>query len=184
MRRKIILAATVFALAFATGGISTAGAQEDGGVDADTPMAITGQTHIAVQGTAWVAERPGRFLRWRPYAWGVMTRAKEATQQWVHIAIPTPTYIDDTPLKVFHIEFCAKTTQPTKSAPVAVHIWDNTTRVYTETIVWPDTKAEYCHKIDFAPARWMESVGVSVLVKYANDRNKVTLNKAWVALVP
>jgi len=182
MRKTTIVAMMVFTLAFATlGGISGAAEQE---ATPDGIMAVTGQTHIAVQGTDWVAERPARFLRWRPYAWGVMTRAKAAGQQWVHIAIPTPTYIDDTALEVFHIEFCATTTQPTKSAPVAVHIWANDTRVYTESIVWPDTNAEHCHMIDFAPSVWLESVGVSVLVNYANAKNKVTLNKAWIALVP
>jgi hypothetical protein len=182
MRKKSIVAVMVFALAFATlGGISTA---EEAPVPGDSIEAIAGQSHVAVQGTNWVAERPARFLRWRPYAWGVMTRAKAAGQQWVHIAVPTTTYIDDSALSVFHVEFCATATQPTKTAPVAVHLWADDTRIYTESIVWPDTTSEYCHQIDFAPATWFESVGISVLVNYANDRNKVTLNKAWIALIP
>lgn len=182
MRKKSIVAVMVFALAFATlGGISTA---EEGPAPDDSIETISGQSHVAVQGTNWVAERPGRFLRWRPYAWGVMTRAKAAGQQWVHIAVPTTTVIDDTALSVFHVEFCATTTQPTKSAPVAVHLWADNNVIHTENISWPNTTSKHCHQIDFAPATWFESVGISVLVKYANDRNKVTLNRAWIALTP
>ena len=146
--------------------------------------AIVGQSHMAVQGTDWVAERPARFRRWKTYAWGVETRVEKATNEWVHIAIRTPTFVDDTAFKVFHLEFCAIATKPLRSAPKAVHIWANQKRVYTEGIVWPDTTSEYCHKIDFSPAKWMESVGVSVLVGYANRYNRVTLTKAWIALVP
>lgn len=182
MKRKVVIALTVFALAFATAG-SVSSAETGSAVPAEVAD-ITGQTHIAVQGTDWVAERPQKFRRWKAYAWGVETRAKEATQEWVHIPIPTPTYIDGTPLKVMHLEFCAKASAPRKSAPVAVHIWANQSRIYTETIAWPLTRAEHCHKIDFSPPRWMESVGVSVLVKYANRRNTVTLTKAWISLVP
>ena len=182
MKRKVTVALTVFALAFATaGGVSSAESDE---VAPEAALDITGQTHVAVQGTDWVAERPGRFRTWKPYAWGVETRAKEATQQWVHIPIPTLTYVDGTPLKVMHLEFCARTSAPNKSKPVAIHIWANQSRVYTESISWPSTRSEHCHKVDFSPPVWMESVGVSVLVKYANRRNKVTLTKAWISLVP
>jgi hypothetical protein len=173
----------VFAFAFGTLGVSTAEPPTPA-APGEQPTAITGQTHMAVQGTNWVAELPHKFKRWRPYAWGVMTRAKAPTQQWVHIAVPTPTFIDGTQLNVFHVEFCATAARPTLSAPVAVHLWANAARVYTENIVWPNTKDQYCHQIDFSPATWMESVGISVLVNYADERHKVTLNKAWIALVP
>jgi hypothetical protein len=182
MRRKIGVAVTVFALAFGTAaGVSSA---ENEFAMPGEPTAITGQSHMAVQGTAWVAERPNKFRRWRTYAWGVETRAEKATNQWVHIAVPTPTNIDDGYLNVFHIEFCAKAENPTMSAPKKVHIWANQKRVYTEDISWPNATGESCHKIDFAPAKWMESVGISVLVGYANRRDKVTLTKAWIALTP
>ena len=182
MRRKMVVALTVFALAF-----GTAASTPSAGADLEAPAEaadIVGQTHMAVQGTDWVAERPAKFRRWKTYAWGVETRADKATKEWVHIAIPTPTFIDGTQLNVFHIEFCAKAAKPLKSAPEAVHIWANQKRVLAETITWPDTTGEYCHKIDFAPAKWMESVGISVLVNYANRYNKVTLTKAWIALTP
>lgn len=181
MTRKSVIAVMVFTLLFtATAGVSTAQNERA----AEHAMAIAGQNHMAVQGTAWVAERPNKFLRFRPYAWGVMTRAKMATQEWVHIAVPTPTYIDDTQLKVFLVQFCASATRPKRSAPVAVHLWANNVRVHTESITWPDTTGQHCHTVNFSPAQWMESVGVSVLVKYSNDRHKVTLHKAWIGLVP
>jgi hypothetical protein len=182
MKRKVTVALTVFALAFATaGGVSSA---ENDPVVTGATLDIAGQTHVAVQGTDWVAERPQKFRRWKAFAWGVETRAKEATQEWVHIPIPTLTFVDSTALKVMHLEFCAKTSAPKRSKPIAIHIWANQKRVYTETIVWPVTQSEYCHKVDFSPPIWMESVGVSVLVNYANRRNKVTLTKAWISLVP
>jgi hypothetical protein len=179
MRNKLVLTAIVFVLALTSAGVSTA-APDD--APADAPMAVAGANHMAVQGTDWVAERPGRFLRFRPYAWGVMTRAKEATQQWVHIAVPTPTYIDNTQLKVAKVEFCASATQPTKSAPVAIHVWKNHVVHHKSSIVWPNTKGHHCHFVTFDPPVWMESVGISVLVKYANSKHKVTLHKAWIAM--
>jgi hypothetical protein len=183
MRRKAGVAIAVFALAFsAAGGVSIA---EDNGAGVDDGiMAVTGINHMAVQGTAWVPERPKNFDLFKHWAWGTRTRAKKATQEWVHIAIPTPTYIDGTQLKVNFVQFCAKAWKPLKSAPVAVHIWANNVRVHAETITWPNSTAVECHDVSFSPAVWMESVGVSVLVKYANAKNKVELNKAWIQLVP
>ncbi len=183
MRRRAIVAALVFAFAVGTLGVSTA-EESVPAAPGEQSMAITGAVHMAVQGTNWVAELPHKFKRWRPWAWGVMTRAKEPTQQWVHIAIPTPTYIDGTQLLVYNVEFCATAARPTLSAPVAVHLWSNTSRVATESIVWPNTKDQHCHQINFGPARWMDAVGISVLVNYADERHKVTLNKAWMALAP
>ena len=149
MRRKIGVALTVFALAFGTA--AAASSAEDEIPAADGPTAISGQTHMAVQGTAWVAEKPGKFRRWRTYAWGVETRAVKATNQWVHIAVPTPTNIDTAYRHVSHIEFCAITQNPTMTAPRKVHIWSNQNRVFTQDISWPNTTAQHCHKIDFAP---------------------------------
>jgi len=178
----MVVGLMVFALAFGTAaGTSSAGS--DTGVEGGVAD-IVGQTHMAVQGTDWVAERPAKFRRWKTYAWGVETKRVKAGQEWVHIAIPTPTYIDNSQLKVFHIEFCAIATKPLKSGPKAVHIWANQARIHAESITWPDTTKEHCHIIDFSPPKWMESVGISVLVDYANRNNKVTMTKAWIALVP
>lgn len=182
MRRKIGVAVTVFALAFGTAaGVSSAENEAPG---ADAPTALNGQTHMAVQGTAWVAERPNKFRRWVTFAWGVETRAEKKTNQWVHIAVPTPTNIDNAYRHVSHIEFCAWTENPTLTAPKKVHIWSNKDRVYTQDITWPNKTGQHCHKIDFAPSKWMESVGISVLIGYANRRDKVTLSKAWIVTVP
>jgi hypothetical protein len=181
MRRKAIGALMVFTLAFAaTTGVSSA---EN---DAAAPEAgvITGTSHMAIQGTAWVAERPGKFRNWKHWGWGTATRAKEATQEWVHIAVPTPTRIDGDYMWVRRVEFCAIAAKPLKSAPVQVDIWANNVRKIQVPIVWPDTDTQHCVPIVFDPAVWMESVGVSVLVKYANRFNKVTLTKAWVDVEP
>jgi hypothetical protein len=182
MRRKIGVAVTVFALAFGTAaGASSA---ENEVAAPDGPTALSGVSHMAIQGTAWVAEKPAKFRRWRTYAWGVETRAVRRTNQWVHIAVPTPTNLDGGYNNVYHVEFCAKADNPTKSAPKAIHIWANNKRVFEQAITWPDKTTQHCHYVTFNPAEWMESVGISVLVGYANRRDRVTLQKAWIAVTP
>jgi hypothetical protein len=183
MRRKFAVAIAVFALAFSTaGGVSIA--EDDGaGID-DGIMAITGQTHSAVHGHAWVPERPARFAIWKNWGWGTKTRAKSATQEWVHIAIPTPTYIDGTQLKVYYVEFCAKAWKPLKTAPVQMDVWADNVRKIAQPISWPNTTAKHCEGVFFDPAEWMETVGLSVKINYANAKNKIELYKAWVVMVP
>jgi hypothetical protein len=181
MRKKALVALMVFTLAFAaTSGVSSA----ENDLVAPEAGVITGQSHMAIHGTAWVAERPGKFRVWKHWGWGTATRAKAPTEEWVHIAVPTPTNIDDDYMNVFHVEFCAIAKKPLKSAPVAVHLWANQARIHAEPITWPNQTTEYCHKIDFAPAKWMDTVGISVKVKYANKYNLVTLTKAWIAVTP
>ncbi len=182
MRRKIVVAVAVFALAFGTAtGVSTA--EPEAPVE-DAPTAINGWSHMAVQGTAWVAEKPNKFRRWRTYAWGVETRAEKKSHQWVHIAVPTPTYIDTTRMHVYFVQFCAKAHNPTQSAPTMVHIWANNKRLVEQPITWPNKTEQHCVDVTLSPTEWMESVGISVLVKYANRKDKVTLQKAWIGVTP
>ena len=180
MRRKAAVAVAVFALAFAATG-SVSSAQDEA---PDAALAVTGQNHVAVQGTAWVAERPAKLDTWKHWAWGTRMSPKKASDQWVHIAVPTPTVLDDGTLVVERVTFCAKAFQPTKSKPVAIHLWDDKVRVHTETIAWPNTTDKACHTVTFTPEKYFSVVGVSVLVHFESQLHRVELNRAWIAMVP
>lgn len=180
MRRKAAVAVAVFALAFATTG-SVSSAQDEA---PDAALAVTGQNHTAVQGTAWVAEKPGKLDIWKHWAWGTRMSPKKASNQWVHIAVPTVTALDNGTLVVERVTFCAKALQPTKSKPVAVHLWADNVVKHQEAIAWPNTTAKHCHTVTFTPEKYFETVGVSVLVHFENQLHRVELNRAWVASVP
>lgn len=152
--------------------------------DPAVPLALTGFTDIAVQGTAWVAERPWRMYTFQPFGWGVKTRPKFVTDEWVHIAIPYATYIDSSAQKIKHVEFCAQSTAGARSKPIAWHLWANGARFASYTISWPADNNQHCAWVNYSTAFWKEALGYSVLLRYANQADRITLFKAWVRLVP
>jgi hypothetical protein len=152
--------------------------------DPAMPLAISGFTDIAMQGTAWVEERPWRFFSFRYWGWGTETKAKLVTDEWVHIAIPYATYIDSSQLKISHVEFCAQSTAGVRTKPVAWHLWANGSRFATYNINWPADNLQHCAWVNYPTPFWKEALGYSVKLHYANTADKITLFKAWVRLVP
>jgi len=150
---------------------------------AEAPEAIGSFVHATNHGTAWVAERKWKFSTFAPIAWGMRSSAKAATTEWVHIPIPIPTYIDGTQLKVNYVQFCARSTNPTQTKPITIDLFADNVRVHSSAITWPDKVTKHCHGISF-PARWMETLGLSVRVAYADASDWVVFHKAWAQLVP
>lgn len=152
--------------------------------EADVPQATTGFVDIATQGTGWVVQRTGKFKVNKPYGWGVRTKAKAATQEWVHIPLNYTTFLDGTAMKLSKVEFCAQSTNPTQTKPVRMDVWANNKRISSVNISWPNSTGIVCKWIDYPSPKWYEAIGISVLVKYANSTDRVTLYKAWLRLVP
>jgi len=136
-------------------------------------------------GTDWVAERRGKFSLFKPFGWGTKTKVKAATQEWVHIPVPMPSRIADDLVNVQYVEFCAQSSKGGKSKPIQWDLWDdNSGRFYSESIIWPADNLKHCIGHTFNPPYWASNLGVSVLIKYANKYNSVTLFKAWVRVQP
>lgn len=156
------------------------------GVD-DPPdiQAITGETHLVTQGTAWVQERPKRFKRWKKMGWGtraVYFGSLAPADEWVHLPVTMATYIDGTQLYVKHVEFCAQSTNGAVTKPTRLHVRANGNLLGDIPVSWSDNNY-HCAYIIFTPAQWAESVGISVKLHFANGTDQITLFKGWVKLV-
>lgn len=152
--------------------------------EADAPQATTGYVDIATQGTEWVVQRKWKFKVNMPYGWGVRTKAKAATTEWIHIPLTYTTFLDSTAMELSKVEFCASATNPTVTKPIRMDVWAKDVRISSKALTWPNSTGVVCQWIDYATPKWYESIGISVQVKYANDKDKVTFHKAWLRLVP
>ena len=163
-----------------TGGVYTPGVD-----DPPELLAITGLSDFATQGTAWVSERPRRFKLWKVRGWGTQTvhyGSSAPADEWVHLPLSTATYIDGTQLYVKHVEFCAQSTNGAVTKPTRLHVRANGALVGDIPVSWSDNDF-HCAYIVFTPALWMESVGISVKLHYANGNDQITLFKGWVRMV-
>ena len=131
---------------------------------------------------------------WQPQFWSHVNRGvygngtvmshKDAAggYEWAHISVPFPTYINGVAENIAFVQFCAEADHPSRTKPTKLQIWADTL-IYNGTISWPNSTARQCVGVTFAPI-WKESLGLSVLIKYYNGTDKVTLDKAWVRIVP
>ncbi len=136
-------------------------------------------TDVAVQGTAWVPELRVKFSAFSIRAWGAVAKAKAAGDQWVHIPIAYPTYIKSTGEKIVYVEFCAKSSAGANTKPVKMDLWGNDGRFYTGAVSWPADNAYHCWGVSFNPGTWKQSLGISVLLHFANTTDTITLYKGW-----
>jgi hypothetical protein len=138
---------------------------------------------IAVQGSGWIAEQRTYFAAFVPKAWGVDTRAKNAVDTWVHLAIPIPSFLSDVAQKITYVEFCARARNPLVSRPIRMDLWANGSRFSTTNITWPNLDTVQCYGVSMT-AVWKEALGISVLVRYANAVDIVTMYKGWASVRP
>lgn len=163
-----------------TGGVYTPGVD-----DPPELLAITGLSDFATQGTSWVSERPNRFRKWKVWGWGSQVAhwgSSTPADEWVHLPLTTATYIDGTKLYVSHVEFCAQSTNGALTKPTILHVRANEELIGNIPITWSDN-AYHCAYINFSPAKWAESVGISVRLHFANATDQITLYKGWVRMV-
>jgi len=139
-------------------------------------------------GTAWVAEKRGNFRLFKPFGWGIRTATKakfSPSDQWIHIPIPMPSRIADNLMYVQYVQFCAQSTNGALTRPIRWDLWDdNTGRIFARGINWPADNLKHCIGYTFSPVKWASNLGISVLVRYANATDQVTMFKAWVRVRP
>ncbi len=187
----VLLLALPFGLFFATSGVEANQVQSDEVVvtpilrDFDDGQPFPEEigalpwTDFAVHGTAWVRENAGQFSMFKPYGWGTAAKVKASGYQWVHIAIPYTTYLEDVAQKVRYVEFCAVSTNGAATKPVKMDVWANTVKISSTPISWPADNARHCFGVTYSPGVWYQDLGVSVQLYFANTTDKITLYKAW-----
>lgn len=139
-------------------------------------------------GTAWVPEKRNNFSHFKPFGWGTKTSVKlkfSPSNQWVHIPVPMPSRIANDFVNVQYVEFCARSSNGAYTKPIRWDLWnDHTGRFYSSGISWPANNDRNCIGHTFSPTVWVSDLGISVLIKYANNKDAVTLYKAWVRVEP
>ena len=147
-------------------------------------VAPAGNYDFGAHGTAWVAQKNTQFKLFRPYGWGIVTKAKAAGKKWVHISVPFPTRIAEDRMLISYVEFCAQSSNGAITKPIRWDMWDNNGMFYSEDISWPGNNNKNCYGHTFNPPFAIEGLGVSVQLNFANTTDKITLYKAWVRVTP
>ncbi len=153
---------------------------------ADAPAARdTGAYWTEVHGTAWVPQVRGAFSVWKPYGWGteVGVAAAGVGDRWVHIAVPR-LYIDDAPTDLYYAYFCAQSTNGAQTKPIRIDVWGGSQVVYTSPISWWGDNDQHCWTgAEFGPYT-VSTVGISVLLHFANTTDRIRLRGAFATFKP
>ena len=102
--------------------------------------------------------------------------------EWVHLPVTMATYIDGTKLYVNQVKVCAQSTNSPATKPTRLHIQANGCLLGDSPSSWSDYNY-HCARIIFTPAQWADSVGISVLLHFANGSDQITLHRGWVKLI-
>jgi len=142
-----------------------------------------GRTDVAIQGTMWRPEWPRRFSLFKVMGWGVETKHKKTGgDEWVHIAVPLITRLENRMQKIRKVEFCARSTNGKATRPIRMDLWANNKVFKSQAIAWPADNKYHCAAVTFKTPVWKPALGVTVLLHYANPTDKIILYKAWVEL--
>ncbi|RJP46430.1 MAG: hypothetical protein C4583_18990 [Anaerolineaceae bacterium] len=146
--------------------------------------ASPGDYDFGTHGTDWVSESPGKVaLTYK--GWGAIFRAKTtAGQYWVHVPVPFPTRIANSLMKIKFVEFCAQSTNGASTKPVRMDLWEYSGQFATKNISWPADNAKHCITLTLTTPAFHQGLGISVLLKFANTTDKITMYKAWVRIIP
>jgi hypothetical protein len=150
----------------------------------DAP-ANPGQTHVALQGTAWVPQNASQFSLWQPQPWGIEAKRKATApaKQWVFVGLPLIPFLGGVAQKVQYVEFCAKSSNGAASKPLLMQLNEQDLVLVQTPVTWPADNLYHCFGYDFgAGAIWRSTLGLGVQFQFAKATDKITLYKAWVAL--
>jgi len=188
MRSSSVRRLTIAALAVATviSGAVLATAEEGAEpvaatVEESDARASSGDTDMVAHGTAWVAERRGKFKMFKPFGWGTKMKIKVGpSNEWVHIPIPYMSRIENDRTWVEYVEFCGRSSNGALTKPIRLDVWNNRSRIASVTISWAANNNVQCHGISFSPKVMAQSLGLSVLLHFDSTTDNITLYKGWV----
>jgi hypothetical protein len=148
--------------------------------------ASEGASDLVSYGTSWVPQYRSKFSAWRPMGWGIEAKVKAAGvgDQWVHIPIPLMSFGEGSALYISYVEFCAKSSNGAATKPITMHLRDMDSLVASEPVVWAPNNSYQCFGITLNPPVWRQSLGISVLVHFANTNDMITLYKGWARVAP
>lgn len=132
----------------------------------------------------WVAQDRNHFKYFKPLGWGVAMQRKPKFgpgDDWVHIAVPIPSWLNSTPLKVNLVYFCGRSSNGASTYPKYVDLWAEDQRFFTGGITWGANSSRQC--IPAYPASAIRySVGISVLIHFGSTSDEFTMEEAWAKL--
>ena len=186
MNRRIAVTLLVLAALLAVGGllVSQAAPLSQAITPEGPGVAPAGQYHFTNHGTAWEVQAPTAFSIFQKLGWGTLVRAKAAGDQWIHIPIPYTTYIADSPMNIYYVEFCAGSNHGAVTKPTRMDLWAEDGRFLSINLVWPADNADHCLGHFFSPTIWKQDLGMSILLHFANTSDTITMKKAWVVVTP
>lgn len=143
-----------------------------------------GLGEVEMMGTMWQPQNRKQFREWYVLGWGSAVRLKPAkapSDEWIHISPATVTRANNVWQKVSSVTFCAATSNPTVSKPLAIHLWaENNYRFYMGNVTWSNITTRQCKTVTFSPVVTKFGVNISLLVRFANGTDQVTLQEVWV----
>jgi hypothetical protein len=117
--------------------------------------------------------------------WGAIAKAKTAAgQYWIHIPVPYPTRIANSLMKIKFVEFCAQSTNGANTKPVRMDLWEYNGMFASVNINWWADNNKHCFTYTLPTPAFHQGMGISVLLKFANTTDRITLYKAWTRLIP
>ena len=63
-------------------------------------------------------------------------------------------------------------------------LWGDKQFIKTVPISWPADNDYHCFTHVLSPSIWKPTLGVSVLLRFANSTDRITLYKAWAQVKP
>lgn len=181
MRMRALWIGLLVLLLVLGSGLLAAGADGPAPAAAEGPTArAAGSFTATAHGTAWVPEIRAEFARWRPVGWGMQAKVKPAGvgDQWVHIPLTAAPFVDGSLTGLYSLSFCARSSYGARTMPIQVDVWNGSVRIHGEPVTWWADNAEHCWTIDFAQPKWVMTLGVSVLLHFANTTDQITLEGA------
>ena len=135
-------------------------------------------------GTAWVPEVLGQYNWWHQRGWGTQAKPKTTGGKWVHIPIPFTSQLGGSSMYVNYVEFCAQSTNGAAgTGPNHMDIYAGTSVLVHSNISWWTDNAYHCYGL-YPGDVWVESLGISLSLNFANATDMITLSKAWARVHP
>ena len=185
MNSRLTTIVLVLVMIVILGVSSTAAAPEAVAPAAVQQVADAGDYDFTTYGTAWVPEMLGQFSWWHARGWGMQAKSKLVGDRWVHIAIPYPSQIAGSSMKVKYIEYCAKSSNGAAgTGPTRVDYYSDAGLFHTSYGGWWSDNAYHCWGYTLPVATWYENLGISVRLHFSNTTDLITLYKAWVRVAP
>jgi len=172
--RFLIILLALLLLLTVTSSISLAAPSANQSAQGSSALTVSA---ISVAGP-WEAQSPAAFKVFSQLGRGTEVIANAVGNQSINIYIPNPYFMDNFFWSISAIEFCAKSSAPTRTKPIKMNIWSYGDLVAMKNINWVNNTGKQCFSRDFNPALFYRDITLSVLITFGNTTDKITLYRA------